>query len=445
MADDENLSPEQTEKLVQFQEITHIDSIEECKQLLEAFQWNVELAVQNTFENHPQETTTSQPRPQSRTEIPNINIDTQATSFPRREQAVAPRGIVEWAVSLIQLPFRFIFRTLLDLISFFMSFLEDNSIPDNYDPLENVNEFTNNYNEKFGTNHPEFFAGSYNQALELAKQELRFLVVYIHQNDNTKCLKFANETLSNQDLIDYFRNKNLIFWACSKNLPEGRKAFKSLKASRCPSLAVLVPKRSKMTIVRKVEVPKPASDLLNELRQSITTEEPELIVRRHEREERNQTQQIRQEQDQAFLESLRIDREKAKKKQDEEEAARKAEELERLKQEEENANQNRKLERKAELRRLFAETLEPDASNQHSIKLGFKFPSGTRLSRIFLKTDSVCELYKFVFSNEECPLNFEMRTFHPNIEIKCNEETTISIQEFGIDKPMLIYVNDLDA
>jgi hypothetical protein len=68
MADDGNLSAEQTDKLIYFQvneenclhrtkfihqflfnyliitkEITHIDSIEECKQILEAFSWNIEV------------------------------------------------------------------------------------------------------------------------------------------------------------------------------------------------------------------------------------------------------------------------------------------------------------------------------------------------------------------------------------------------------------------
>jgi hypothetical protein len=44
-----NLTPENLETLVNFKEITHIESTEECKQILEAFGWNLELAVQNTF------------------------------------------------------------------------------------------------------------------------------------------------------------------------------------------------------------------------------------------------------------------------------------------------------------------------------------------------------------------------------------------------------------
>jgi FAS-associated factor 2 len=148
--------------------------------------------VQNNFDNNMPETARNTNQASNATnEIPNVNIATGSMDFPRHEQAVAPRGFLEWTTSLISLPFRLIFRTLLDLISFFMSFFEDNSIPDNYDPLANITEFTSYYNEKFGTNHPQFFNGSYSQALELAKQELRFLVVYVHQNENLNCTKFA--------------------------------------------------------------------------------------------------------------------------------------------------------------------------------------------------------------------------------------------------------------
>lgn len=44
MADDSNLTSEQTDQLICFQEITQIESIDECKQILEAFSWNVEVS-----------------------------------------------------------------------------------------------------------------------------------------------------------------------------------------------------------------------------------------------------------------------------------------------------------------------------------------------------------------------------------------------------------------
>ena len=101
--------------------------------------------------------------------------------------------------------------------------------------------------------------------------------------------------------------------------------------------------------------------------------------------------------------------------------------------------------RKLLLRNLLAETPQPDASDPHAIKLLIKLPSGRRYERLFLKTDYLSELYKFVFSNEECPKNFEIVTNFPRKLIECTENTTISIQDFGINQSMLLFVNDLDA
>ncbi|RMZ96522.1 FAS-associated factor 2 [Brachionus plicatilis] len=449
MADEENLSLEQTEKLLHFQEITHNDSIEECKRLLEVFQWDVEKAVQNTFENNlPPPPSTPQRQNQSanslnENQIPNVNSEIQSSIFT--DQAVAPQGFFQWTFTLISLPFRFFFRTLLDLATFFLSFFEDESIPENYDPNANVAEFISYFDEKFGTNHPDFLNLSYTQALDLAKRELKFLVVYIHRNEDNQSIKLANENLTNQELISYSRQKEILFWACTKNLPEGLKAYKSIKASRCPALAILLPKRNKMTIVTKIEGPIPASKLIDGLRKLISEQEPELIVARTERDERVQTQQIRQQQDEAFQESLRIDRERERKKQEEKEALQRVEELERQRIQEEEDNHKRKIERKAELKKIYESKSEHDAKDSGAIKIGFKFPDGSRVSRVFLKNEPSGELYKFAFSNDQCPLNFELNLLQPNRRIECSEDSETAIQDVGIDKPIMIYILDQDA
>ena len=40
---------------------------------------------------------------------------------------------------------------------------ESSSIPIDYDPLANIAEFAIAYNQKYGTNHPQFYQGSYSQ------------------------------------------------------------------------------------------------------------------------------------------------------------------------------------------------------------------------------------------------------------------------------------------
>uniref|UniRef100_A0AAJ7WKL9 FAS-associated factor 2-like n=1 Tax=Petromyzon marinus TaxID=7757 RepID=A0AAJ7WKL9_PETMA len=41
------LTPEQTEKLLQFQDLTGMESMEQCRRTLQQHQWNIEAAVQD--------------------------------------------------------------------------------------------------------------------------------------------------------------------------------------------------------------------------------------------------------------------------------------------------------------------------------------------------------------------------------------------------------------
>ncbi len=97
------------------------------------------------------------------------------------------------------------------------------------------------------------------------------------------------------------------------------------------------------------------------------------------------------------------------------------------------------------MRKLLAETAQPDASNPLSIKLVFKLPTGTRIERVFLKSDPLSSLHNFVFAHEECPHNFEIVKNFPRKVIECSDETQTSILDYGINEPMLLFVNDLDA
>ena len=142
------------------------------------------------------------------------------------------------------------------------------------------------------------------------------------------------DTLSSTDVIEYLNN-SFIFWSCSRHLPEGRKVFNALKAKRAPFLGIIVLKHARMTLVSKIEGPISAAELLVQLANLVAEHEHELAMVRLDREERSQNQLLRQQQDQAYLESLQADREKARRKQEQEDAARKAEQEERTREQEE--------------------------------------------------------------------------------------------------------------
>lgn len=51
--------------------------------------------------------------------------------------------------------------------------------------------FISTYEEKYGSVHPVFYQGTYSQALSDAKQELKFLLIYLHNDDNVDTALFC--------------------------------------------------------------------------------------------------------------------------------------------------------------------------------------------------------------------------------------------------------------
>lgn len=58
------------------------------------------------------------------------------------------------------------------------------------DPLGDVIGFINSYTAKYNS-HPVFYQGTYAQALNDAKNELRFLIVYLHSESATETQNFC--------------------------------------------------------------------------------------------------------------------------------------------------------------------------------------------------------------------------------------------------------------
>lgn len=124
---------------------------------------------------------------------------------------------------------------------------------------------------------------------------------------------------------------------------------------------------------------------------------------------------IRQEQDEAYQQSLKADREKQLKREAET----------RLRESQEKAERERKekLERlHTALMKLKSEISsklppEPMEHDENIVRLVFKLPDGTRVKRNFFTTDKVRTLYWFVFSIDKAPLQFKMTTNFPKRDL----------------------------
>lgn len=178
--------------------------------------------------------------------------------------------------------------------------------------------------------------------------------------------------------------------------------------------------------------------------------------------ERQERDMIRQEQDQAYQQSLKADREKQLKREEElrkKEAEEKAE-RERIAQQEKLHIELIKL--KSEI----ASKLPIEPSNQEGpegvVKLVFKLPDGSRNTRNFRTQDRVKYLYWFVFSLDNAPLQFKMTTNFPkrdlpgrppipedftdSVETNSNEPNCEqTLEEASLTETQIIFVYDLEA
>merc|ERR1712110_1186967 len=183
-----------------------------------------------------------------------------------------------------------------------------------------------------------------------------------------------------------------------------------------------------------------------------------------ERAERSMNAEIRQEQDAAFQETLRMDQERERLKREAEEAIIRAEE-------EEKEKERLEIARKEEIQRQKIELVseipqEPDANDPDSVRILIKLPEGQRLERRFIKQQSLKYLYYYVFCHPESPDEFDITTNFPRKVLNCKPpnlmqdmglshmdeqlsedltEEPLTFEAAGIGQSTMLFVNDLDA
>ncbi|XP_041360810.1 FAS-associated factor 2-like [Gigantopelta aegis] len=443
MADNDDLTNEQTEQLLQYQDLTGIDDIARCREVLQRHNWDIETAVQDTFnEREGAPRVFNQPEPRQ----PSMNLeplDQRVFTIGRRQ----PQGLVQWGYYLLLFPFRFVYITVWDILRFFYRLIRPDPRRNVTDPLGDVMKFIRSFEEKYGSDHPVFYHGTYSQALNDAKRELKFLLVYLHGDDHEDTDEFCRKTLCSERMYDFVASR-VLFWACSTNSPEGYRVSQALRENTYPFLALVVLRDNRMTVVAKIEgLIVDTGDLVTRLENIMRDNEGSLIAARADREERSFNQTLRLQQDEAYLESLKADQEKERKKREEREKQEvleqrvRDEEYERLRLMEEREN------RKHDLMREIPD--EPAPDDPDAIRIMLKVPSGIRLERRFLKSQSLKYLYYYVFCHKECPDNFSVVSNYPRRTLECEPTDScpepMTFEKAGLGKSEMLFIHDHEA
>jgi len=443
--EEEDISPDQTEKLIQFQDLTGIDDMAQCKELLKSNNWDLETAVQHHLvqQDHTDDSFHSNgglphqqlPHQQLPPPLPPLERRASSTARPVREPPVnvnpidqrifsvlprrnPPTGIFGWTSFLIFLPFRFFYTTFYDILSFVYRLFRPDPRLMVTDPLGDVMQLVNSYDARYGPVHPVFYQGTYAQALNAAKTELTFLIVYLHSENNSDCDSFCRETLVDAAVIDLVNSRSL-FWICGVETAEGYRVSRALQRRTAtavyPFVAMIVLRENRMSVVARFEGLIESARFVSSVTRVINDNETSLEVARADKREREISQHLRQEQDAAFLESLLVDQEKERKKKEEEEE--KQRELETSLREAEVARQEAEM--VEELKGVLMTLLppEPSGDDKDCVRILLKCPSGLRLERRFRKTQPIQDLFNYIFCHHETPDDFSIIKNFPRSEI----------------------------
>ncbi|XP_046749059.1 FAS-associated factor 2 [Diprion similis] len=425
------LSPDQTEKVLQFQDLTGIDDLSVCQDVLRRHNWNLEVAVQeqlNLYEGRP-----SMYAQDSRSRPPPVIDDTGFRIYFNPPNTSDNGGGL----------FSYIYTLWCNIVSsigqLLLAIFRSDIRPISSDPVEDVVNFIRVYEERYGNIHPVFYQGSYSQAISDAKQELRFLLVYLHKDEAQDIDQWCRRTLGDPEVVRFINTRTL-FWACNVQSGEGYKVSEALRSGTYPFLALIVLRDNRMTIVGRMEGSPTPSELIPRLQTIMENNEIGLIQARQDRAERSAAQSLRQQQDEAYEESLRADQEKDRRREEE----RRAKEEKEAKEKEELNAQEREIQRIRQEKELTVKKvpLEPNLSNPNVCHLQIKLGERT-IKRRFLLSDTTEDVYHWIFCQPDSPANFEITTSYPRrILYPANMIRTLG--EAGLTQREVLHVNNLD-
>ncbi|KAJ3209686.1 FAS-associated factor 2 [Entophlyctis luteolus] len=272
------------------------------------------------------------------------------------------------------------------------------------------------------------------EALEVAKRELRCLLVLLYSAEHDDMAAFCDSTMADDQVLDFLREKRFVVWAGDVRESEAFVVSNTLLATTYPFLALIAPQGTgRMVVVERFEGPVGSEALVGELRRQMDRVDAILQSVRLERERVDQSRILREQQEEAYNASLRADQEKARKLQEEVARMEKEKAEEGIRQKElENKRENKRI-RKIWLQENMIP--EPPTNETEDIaKVGIRLPNGDRL-----------DLYDFIEAQDLTPIDleadFEVINTYPR---KVLTDKTISIKEAGLFPTSSVMVEEVD-
>ncbi|KAI0520996.1 UBX domain-containing protein [Xylaria bambusicola] len=447
-----HLSADQRAALEQYTQVTAQDT-KDAVPLLERSQWNVQIAIAKFFDGEgpdpvAEAIAAGNQAPQQQSRHENLQESLLASSSPygrprpRERPDPAPRIVPQptttrrtpFLLAIIFAPFNFgyravsaFFRTFVYIFAFLPPSLRPRALTTSMTtgfrgskgrrmlmPPDTAARLRREFEEEYGTNALPFHEGGFAQALDLAKRDLKFLLIVLMSPEHDDTESFTRDTLLAPEVTNFINDpaNNIILWGGNVLDSEAYQVAAEYNCTKFPfsCLVCLTPKEgsTRMSIVKRLAGPLSPSTYLAEIQTAINKYAPDLAGVRAERTAQQVSRNLRTEQDDAYERSLARDRERARQRKEAEAAAA---ETERKAQEEAEAAERRERQRQ-QWRRWRATTIKPEpgsnADPKDVVRLALMLPVAGRIVRRFAAATTVEELYAFV----EC---YDMLTTNPEL------------------------------
>lgn len=100
--------------------------------------------------------------------------------------------------------------------------------------------FLDVFEQKFGSQHPFFYAVNFMEALKIAENEQKFLFMYLHSQEHPFTPSFCRDTLCSELVVQYL-DANFVSWGGFADREEGLQLAATLRPASFPFCAVIAP------------------------------------------------------------------------------------------------------------------------------------------------------------------------------------------------------------
>ncbi|KAL3926904.1 MAG: hypothetical protein SGBAC_013291, partial [Bacillariaceae sp.] len=268
--------------------------------------------------------------------------------------------------------------------------------------------------------------------------------IYIYNPVHREARKFTRR-MAGPEMLEFLSQDHIEAIGSSVQTSQGSSLSYQLGATSFPLLALLLPGRGgsdEMKLLFRAEgrslLVMPPAQLLSLLTATYKQHSTQLIALEARRLEREQANELRRQQDEEYSQALVADQERERQKQE-------TKNIEQVRMREEEEKKRRETEQQEE-RVSKAKLLLRSEPTSGGARIRFVLPSGRKLDRRFLESDTVGALKAFLilhFTENDVDIkNIALSTNFPKKRYDDEDQTLL---ESGLSPQAVLMIQDLDA